>query len=313
MVGGGDPSRRIQSPPLRGIDFEQLSQRTSSSYSADRATHPATAGDDHLDRHGEHHISTIAYASPGRLRARITRSQAHELDQKIQDVYKRIETERKFLEASKLIRQATSNPDVLRKNDAKIREAERSLSYFEDTLRELHSRKLMQQRDDHSRSSSTSSTQPGLPQSPRMARPGEVNRYSGSSSASDYANANRGPRSPELHPSGGPPLDDGHGAPKPKTYTNLDLIKADTPHTTAKISRMLHQLEYKLQVEMQYKRGIDKMAKLYQADGDKKSRADAESKRVESERKIQLLQSALKRYKTLHILDDVEEDDDTGE
>lgn len=75
---------------------------------------------------------------------------------------------------------------------------------------------------------------------------------------------------------------------------------------------MLHQLEFKLQVEMQYKRGIDKMAKLYQADGDKKSKADAESKKVESERKIQLLQSALKRYKNLHILDDADEDDDAG-
>ena len=107
-------------------------------------------------------------------------------------------------------------------------------------------------------------------------------------------------------------MDDAYGPPKPKTYTNLDLIKADTPHNTAKISRMLHQLEYKLQVEMQYKQGIDKMAKLYQADGDKKSRADAESKRVESDRKIQLLQSALKRYKTLHILDDVVEDDEGG-
>ena len=107
---------------------------------------------------------------------------------------------------------------------------------------------------------------------------------------------------------GGQPFDDPQ-ASKPKTYTNLDLIKADTPHTTAKISRMLHQLEFKLQVEMQYKKGIDKMAKLYQADGDKKSKADAESKRVESERKIQLLQTALKRYKTLHILDDAEEDD----
>lgn len=55
------------------------------------------------------------------------------------------------------------------------------------------------------------------------------------------------------------------------------------------------------------------MAKLYQADGDKRSRADAESKKVESEKKIQLLQTALKRYKNLHVLDDViEEDDDAG-
>ncbi|KAI0720534.1 hypothetical protein C8T65DRAFT_633358 [Cerioporus squamosus] len=235
---------------------------------------------------------------------------AHELDQKIQDVYKRIETERKFLEASKLIRQATSNPEVLRKNDAKIREAERSLSYFEDTLRELHSRKMAQQRgDDHARSSSAGSSQASLPQSPRMGRTPD-GRFSGTSSASEYAA--RGGRSPEIGPQGGLPADDNFGVPKPKTYTNLDLIKADTPHTTAKISRMLHQLEYKLQVEMQYKRGIDKMAKLYQADGDKKSRQDAESKRVESDRKIQLLQSALKRYKTLHILDDVEDDEDGG-
>ena len=84
-------------------------------------------------------------------------AQAHELDQKIQDVYKRIQTERKVLEASQLLRQATNNPEVLRRNDAAIREAERSLSYFEDTLRELQSRKMMQsQRGDHSRSGSAS-------------------------------------------------------------------------------------------------------------------------------------------------------------
>lgn len=73
---------------------------------------------------------------------------------------------------------------------------------------------------------------------------------------------------------------------------------------------MLHQLEFKLQVEVQYKQGIDKMAKLYQADGDKRSRADAESKKIESEKKIQLLQSALRRYKNLHILDDVGEEEE---
>jgi classical protein kinase C len=52
----------------------------------------------------------------------------------------------------------------------------------------------------------------------------------------------------------------------------IDLIKADTPLTSAKISRMLHQLEFKLHVERQYKEGIDKMAKLYLVDGDKKAR-----------------------------------------
>ena len=53
------------------------------------------------------------------------------------------------MEATQLLRQATSNQDVLRRNDAKIRETERSLAYFEDTLRELQERK--RQRDDPSR------------------------------------------------------------------------------------------------------------------------------------------------------------------
>ena len=43
-----------------------------------------------------------------------------------------------------------------------------------------------------------------------------------------------------------------------------DLIKADTPLTPAKISRMLHQLDFKLTVEKQYKEGIEKMVRLYQ-------------------------------------------------
>lgn len=97
-----------------------------------------------------------------------------------------------------------------------------------------------------------------------------------------------------------------------KAYSNLDLIKADTLITPPKITKMLQQLEFKLQVEKQYKQGIDKMAKLYSADGDKKSKADAEAKKVESEKKIQLLNAALKRYKNLHILDDVIENDETG-
>lgn len=227
-----------------------------------------------------------------------------ELDQKIQDVLKRIETERKVLDASRHLRQATSNPDVLRRNDAKIREAERSLSYFEDTLRELQARKKLQaQRDDPSRSG----TSPLSPSSAtRSGRGTDRDRSLPQVPPTDLDSSGRAAGSPDTSQT---LLGSEEGIPQVKQYSNLDLIKADTPHTTAKISRMLHQLEFKLQVELQYKKGIDKMAKLYQADGDKKSRADAESKRVESEKKIQLLQSALKRYKNLHILDDVEEDD----
>jgi classical protein kinase C len=187
----------------------------------------------------------------------------------------------------------------LRQNDAKVREAERSLSYFEDTLRELQARKL--QRDDPSRSGTATSPHQQLF---KPGRSSDRDRSLPRIPPFDQDSTRAASSSATLIPG-----DDTDGIPKAKQYTNLDLIKADTPLTTPKISRMLHQLEFKVQVEMQYKKGIDKMSKLYQADGDKKSRADAESKRVESEKKIQLLQSALKCYKNLHILDDVEEEE----
>lgn len=76
--------------------------------------------------------------------------QGHELDQKIAEVYKHIQTERKILEATHNLRQATSNQDVLRRNEIQIRESERSLSYFENTLRELQARKQQQLQQESS-------------------------------------------------------------------------------------------------------------------------------------------------------------------
>jgi classical protein kinase C len=223
--------------------------------------------------------------------------QFQDLDTKIQDVYKRIQTERKVLEASQLLRQATTNQDVLRRNDAKIKEAERSLSYFEDTLRELQARKM--QLSDPSRSGP----------SPRHSSPGlQQFQMGGRDRVSQYNDPGGSPYSQEKPNS----YHDNEPSAKGKNLTKLDLIKADTPHSPLKIARMLHQLEFKLQVELQYKKGIEKMVKLYQADGDKKSRADAEGKRVESEKKIQLLQTALKRYKTLHVLDAADEEEEIG-
>ena len=73
---------------------------------------------------------------------------------------------------------------------------------------------------------------------------------------------------------------------------------------------MLQILEFKLQTEKQYMNAVDKMAKLYQAEGDRKSRQDAESKRTESNSKIVLLQQSLKKYKQLHIMDDEEDDEE---
>jgi hypothetical protein len=64
---------------------------------------------------------------------------------------------------------------------------------------------------------------------------------------------------------------------------------------------MLSQIEFKLNVEKQYLKGIEKMVQLYQMEGDRKSRNDANTRLKESSQKIQLLKQALKRYEDLHI------------
>ena len=81
--------------------------------------------------------------------------------------------------------------------------------------------------------------------------------------------------------------------------TLLDLLRYDAPLTGAKITRMLNQLQFKLQVEEQYKLGIEKMAQAYRAEGDKRLRNETDAKRMESDGKIQLLRKAKKRYETL--------------
>lgn len=92
--------------------------------------------------------------------------------------------------------------------------------------------------------------------------------------------------------------------------TRVDLIKYDTPHLGPRIQLMLTQLEFKLSVEKQYKDGIEKMVRLYQMEGDRKSKQDAEAKRIESNQKIQLLKHSLKRYEDLHV--DIEGDGEDG-
>ncbi|KAG8926752.1 Serine/threonine kinase [Tulasnella sp. 419] len=220
---------------------------------------------------------------------------AQEIDLKIQDVYKRIQAERGVIQASQRMRQATKNVEVQRTIDRKIREAEGSISYFQETLAQLQEKKAQIE--------------------------------SGSSPMSPH---NRGPqsdRSTSYGPDGGYRADPGGGRqsggrdstgrdrdsrdviPKPKPYTNLDLLRADTPHTTAKVARTYHQLEFKLTVEQQYKKATDSMMKLYQAEGDKKILQDTKQKQLESNRKIQLLQAALKKYRHLLVLEeDVEEE-----
>ncbi|CAK7895880.1 protein kinase C-like 1 [[Candida] anglica] len=84
-------------------------------------------------------------------------------------------------------------------------------------------------------------------------------------------------------------------------YTRLDLIKYDCPSLGHRIQYMLQQLQFKLQVENQYREANEKISQLYLMDGDKSSSVAAEGGRVESDQRIQLLNKSLKRYQDMYI------------
>ncbi|KAG8862446.1 Serine/threonine kinase [Tulasnella sp. 330] len=229
---------------------------------------------------------------------------SQDIDQKIQDVYKKMQAERGVIQASERMRQATGNQDVIRTLDRKIREAEESISYFQETLQQLQGKKVQMERRDSGGLVSPTSAGPGGGMDGRS--PGAAGRY-----GPGGRDGQGGGQRPDLHgsPTGaqntpGFPAAANDSTSRPKPYTNLDLLKADTPYNTAKISRMYHQLEFKVTVEQQYKKATDSMLKLYQTDGDKKILQDTKLKQWESNKKIQLLQVALKKYRNLHVLEE---------
>lgn len=89
-------------------------------------------------------------------------------------------------------------------------------------------------------------------------------------------------------------------------FTALDLLKYECPSLGHKIQYMMQLLEFKVQVEEQYREANEKMYNLYQVDGDKSSIAMAEGGRLESDQKLQLMKKSLKQYQSMYIdFDDV--------
>ncbi|KAJ5828927.1 uncharacterized protein N7525_007180 [Penicillium rubens] len=208
-------------------------------------------------------------------------------DELIASVFRKIEREKALITAASNMRQSTDNPLVQQRVDANIRDGRKNIAYLEEKMRELQIRQMNQE--------GGSPGQHGGPAPPPKDHPG----YAGEQGDGHYPQGGTGSM-----PSGAPFSDPRPYAPIPKArpnYTKLDLIKYDTPYLGPKIQLMLSQLEFKLSVEMQYKAGIEKMVRLYQDEGDRKSRADAEGRRIESNQKIQLLKQALKRYEDLHV------------
>jgi hypothetical protein len=185
------------------------------------------------------------------------------------------------------MRQSTTNPAVVNQIDANIRNGQKNIDYLEKLLQKHQSKSLSQQMGS-------------LNLNQEQQSDGQYSQLSGGNSAM--------PPNPPF--AKGPP---GSGVPaKRPNYSRLDLIKFDTEHIGPKIQMMMAQLQFKLDVEKQYKEGIDKMAKLYQMEGDRRSRQDAEQKGNESSQKLQLLRQALKRYADIYIPSLNDEDENDG-
>ncbi|EGE05620.1 AGC/PKC protein kinase [Trichophyton equinum CBS 127.97] len=219
-------------------------------------------------------------------------------DELIATVYRKIDREKALIAAATNMRQSTDNPLVQQRVDANIRDGRKNIAYLEEKMQELQLRKM-----GRGNTSPTATRGPG--DGPPLPPKDVGSSYRGSDQGG-YGDVGPGGYSQGgtgMMPPRAPFHDPRPDAAMPKArpnFSKLDLIKYDTPYLGPKIQLMLSQLEFKLSVEKQYKAGIEKMVRLYQDEGDRKSRADAEGRRIESNQKIQLLKQALKRYEDLH-------------
>ncbi|KAI4238996.1 MAG: hypothetical protein LQ349_000677 [Xanthoria aureola] len=239
-------------------------------------------------------------------------------DELVDKVNRKIEREKVIINAANAMRQS-SNPQVQQSLDSQVREARKGISYLEETKRELEMRRAGQSSESSSSHGPLPPAHGGIPPQHRALRDAQQQGPSAPPSrggsaysvqSSDYGDPGAGGYIEDLSGGNGimpprapfGPQAPGSGIPRSRpNYSKLDLIKYDTPYLGPRIQLMLSQLEFKLSVEKQYKDGVEKMVRLYQDEGDRRSKADAEARRIESNQKIQLLKQSLKRYEDLHV------------
>ncbi|TVY78140.1 Protein kinase C-like [Lachnellula suecica] len=217
-------------------------------------------------------------------------------DDALHSVFKKIERERALMNAANQMRQQTQNEQVRSRIDTQIREGHRNIQYLQERMQEL------ELRSGRPQSSGLRNDRDGPPTPPpKDSRGGYMDPNAGGYGTQEYSQiGGHGDMMPPRHPYAPPGPSSSIPRSRPN-FTKLDLIKYDTPYLGPRIQLMLSQLEFKLNVEKQYLKGIEKMVQLYQMEGDRKSKADAAGRRIESTQKIQLLKQALKRYEDLHI------------
>ncbi|KAL6452817.1 PKC1 Protein kinase C-like 1 [Candida maltosa Xu316] len=178
-------------------------------------------------------------------------------EQIVEDIKQKIEKERKIIQGFNNVKKSTTNPEVIQKCKSKIIESQSMIDYYEQTINKL-SRQMQRLNTNGSNNNNNNS--------------GNNNR--GYSAVND----SRSSIISEFKPN----------------FSNFDLIKYECPSLGNKIQYMLQYLEFKLQVENQYKEANQKISHLYLMDGDKSSSNAAEGGKAESDQRIHLLEKALK-------------------
>ncbi|KAI0022379.1 hypothetical protein F4780DRAFT_194445 [Xylariomycetidae sp. FL0641] len=213
-----------------------------------------------------------------------------QINETIDNINKKIEQKVKSIagfEQMKKLHQKSQNNAVSQTVESEIASAETELKYLQDLLQNL-----------------TVSAQGDAPPPPPKDA-GGPSGDAGSYGAADYSEIGaHGDLMPPRHPF--PPPGPNSAIPKSRpNFTKLDLIKDQKPERPEligpRVQLMLSQIQFKLNVEEQYLKGVEKMVQLYDMEGDRKSKADAAARRADSKSKINLLKQALKRYDVLNI------------
>ncbi|KAG5977802.1 Serine/threonine kinase [Claviceps digitariae] len=234
-------------------------------------------------------------------------------EKKMQDIYRKIEREKNIINAAQAMRSQTTNETVRSRLETQLRDGRRNLQFFEEKLRDIQVRQAGQGVENMSlggggaSADDNSSAPVPLPKDSPGAWAGDQGGYG----TAPYSQIGQhGDLMPPRHPYA--PQEPGAGIPKARpNFTKLDLIKYDTPYLGPRIQLMLSQIQFKLNVEEQYLKGVEKMVQLYGMEGDRRSKAVAAGRRVESKQKIMLLKQALKRYEELHVdMDSADAQDD---
>lgn len=111
-------------------------------------------------------------------------------DATIQDLYRKIEKEKSMITAANKMRQATQNPQLISRAESQIRDAQRHIQYFEQTLHDLRTRQMGRDMGNMSVSGN------GAPSAPPNGSPDRTgqgrNNQQGYNEGSDYGNPGPG-------------------------------------------------------------------------------------------------------------------------